>query len=442
MLVVFFFLPVGEGSEAVEGLDAMKVRLGLALFACIACLWMTEALPLAVTALLVPVLGVVLGLSEVRAALSSFAAPPIYLFFGGFALASALSAQRLDFWLAGSLGKLGKGRFIPVCLLLFGGAAFLSMWMSNTATVAMMVPLALGILKQMRSEVSNVGDGLFLLLGLAYSSSIGGLGTIIGSPPNLIVARHLGLEFMDWIKLGIPVVAVLLPAMVGLLYLLLRPTRGATVQVEERDFVFTPMRCVTLGIFVATALSWVFSAQLGGLLGIKDDMDSWIALLAVVALVIAKVATWKQIEEGTDWGVLLLFGGGLALSAILGGSGASLFLARVLGGVIEGWPLWLMIGALVGFVIFLTELSSNTAIAALLAPIFLSMAGEFGLPATQLLMPLALAASCAFMMPVATPPNAIVFATGKIPQRSMMRVGLFLNLTFVVLLGLIGKLLF
>ena len=339
LLLVAFFLPLSGSSPALESLDPGTVRLGLAFFVCIACLWMTEALPLAVTALLVPVLGAALGLADVKSSLASFAAPPIFLFFGGFAMASALSAQGIDRWLAEKLAKLGKGRFVPVALLLFLGTAMLSMWMSNTATTAMMIPLALGILRQFGDGEKKLHNAWFLLLGLAYSASIGGLGTIVGSPPNGIAAKQLGVTFSEWMAFGIPTVALLLPAMIAVLWLMLRPSNpgGNLTEGKGETFLFTTPRKLTLGIFALTALSWIFSTKLSAWLSISD-MDTWIALAAVVALAVARVVTWKQIESGTDWGVLLLFGGGLALSSILGSSGASLFMARLLGGAMDAWP--------------------------------------------------------------------------------------------------------
>jgi sodium-dependent dicarboxylate transporter 2/3/5 len=443
LLGIAFYLPLPENSPVMEGLDPAQVRLGLGFFVCIAFLWMSEALPLSITALLVPVLAVVMGLGGVKENLTSFANPLIFVFFGGFALASALSAQGLDRWLAGRLGLLGKGKFLSISLWLFVGTAVLSMWMSNTATTAMMLPLALGILSQFKMADQNPGNTHFLLLGLAYSSSIGGLGTIVGSPPNGIAAKQLGISFSEWMMFGVPAVLILLPAMIALLWLILKPT-NQVVEASEMSgehFVFTQSRWLTLGIFGCAALAWMFGSQLGPLLGI-DEMDAWVALVAAIALVASKVVSWKQVQEGTDWGVLFLFGGGLALSVILASSGASLFMARLLGATLEAWPLWAIIAAIVCFVIFLTELSSNTAAAALLVPIFFAMAKEFDLPANQLILPLALAASCAFMLPVGTPPNAIVFGTGKIQQRTMMKTGFWLNLIFIVLITALSLLLF
>jgi sodium-dependent dicarboxylate transporter 2/3/5 len=443
LLVTAFFLPLPENSHIMEGLDPAKVRLGLGFFVCIAILWMTEALPLSVTALLVPVLAAAMRLGGVKETLAPFANPLIFVFFGGFALASALSAQGLDRWLASRLSLLGKGKFLHSSIWFFVGTAFISMWMSNTATTAMMLPLALGMLNQYRAGGANTGNTYFLLLGLAYSASIGGLGTKVGSPPNGIAADKLGISFSEWIAFGLPAMAILLPAMIGLLWLFLRPA-NVTIEASEtaeEKFVFTKQRCLALAIFACTALAWMFGTQLESLTGI-DEMDTWVALFAACAVVTCKLVTWKEVQEKTDWGVLLLFGGGLALSAVLGTSGASMFMARLLGSVLETWPVWAMIAAVVAFVIFLGELTSNTAAAALLVPIFFAMATEFGLSANQLVLPVALATSCSFMLPVGTPPNAIVFGTGQVPQRAMMKVGFYMNMLFVALITAISILLF
>jgi sodium-dependent dicarboxylate transporter 2/3/5 len=442
MLAIALFLPLAPEAKALEGLDPGLVRLGLALFVGIAFLWMTEALPLAITALLVPVLAAVMGLSGVKDSLASFAAPPIFLFLGGFALASALSAQGIDRWLAGKLAQLGKGKFVPVCLYLFAGTALLSMCVSNTATTAMMIPLALGIISQFRTEGAAPKNTYFLLLGVAYAASIGGLGTIVGSPPNGIAAKALGVSFSEWLKIGIPAVLVLLPAMVATLHFLLKPSNeGGAIEVKAERFDFTPQRKITLAIFTAAALGWIFGTPLGKLLGISDT-DTWVALAAIGLLAATRVVSWQEIQNGTDWGVLLLFGGGLALSAVLGSSGASLFMARLLGGAMGAWPLWAIIMGVVAFVIFLSELASNTATAALLVPIFMAMALEFDVDAAKLVLPVTIAASCGFMLPVGTPPNAMVFATGRIPQRSMIRVGFVMDLVFIALITALSLLLF
>lgn len=442
MALGVWLLPVTMHEEAIRGLDPAAVRIGLGIFLCIGFLWLTEAMPLAATALLVPVLATLTGVSTMQSSLASFAHPLIFIFFGGFALASALAYQGLDRWLAQGLVRTGGGRFLPVAILLFASAAFLSMWMSNTATTAMMIPLAIGILGRMGDEGKRPANAIFLLLGLAYAASIGGLGTIIGSPPNGIAASKLGIGFATWMAFGVPAVLVLLPAMVGMLYLLLRPAKSLRFELEPGKIRWNWHRATTLAVFGAAALCWISGGWLGPQLGVAESWDTVVALTAVMALLYFRLVRWRDIDRGTDWGVLLLFGGGLALSAVLRDTGASLFLARILAAGVDGWPVWAVIAAVVTFVIFLTELSSNTATAALLVPIFYSMAGEIGLEASQMIMPLALAASCAFMLPVATPPNAIVFGTGMIPQRRMMAAGLALNLLFVALLTLLSMALF
>jgi len=429
---VSVWLPVG--GEAAVGLDGQKVRVGLGIMVCIGLLWMTEALPLAVTALLVPVLAVVFRVGEMKTALVGFADPLIFLFLGGFALAAALREQGLDRWFGGKLVALGKGRFVPIALLMFGGTAFVSMWMSNTATTAMMLPLALGIVAQLPAGPARGRNRTFLLLGIAYAASIGGLGTVIGSPPNGIAAAQLGVSFSGWMRFGVPAVVLLVGAMSVILYGLLRPSGVLAVAVGEGGLVFNRARITTLVIFAGTALSWVFSAELGPLLGMAGTLDTLIALMAILALVVFRVVGWKEIEGGTSWGMLLLFGGGIALSGVLRDTGASVFLARGLASTIAGWPVALIIAAAVAFVIFATELMSNTAVAALFVPIFIAIAAELKMGPLQLVAPLALAASCAFMMPAGTPPNALMFGTGLVSQRSMMKAGVVLNLAFIVIL--------
>lgn len=443
--LALLLVPVDVQQHAGDKLDPTKVKIGLGIFFFIAFLWLTEALPLAATALLVPILGALTGVFDVKTALASFAHPLIFIFFGGFALASAMAYQGVDRWIANRVVILGRGSLLASAALLFAATAFLSMWMSNTATTAMMIPLVLGILAQAgkgEDEAAEHRTAIFLLLGVAYAASVGGIGTIIGSPPNGIAAKAMGIGFQDWMKFGIPAVLVLLPLMFVVLLVVSKPATKNRISVSKATFVFNWHRITTLVIFAVTALSWIFSKQLAGLLGIGKYMDTLIALMAVIALLYFRVVRWRDIDRGTDWGVLMLFGGGLTLSAIMKTTGTSLFLARLFSDSVAGLPLILIIGAVITFVIFLTELSSNTATAALFVPIFLVVSTQLGAEPAQLVIPLALAASCAFMLPIATPPNAIVFGTGRIPQKTMMRIGLVLNIVFIVALTVLSNLFF
>ncbi|MCL7760584.1 DASS family sodium-coupled anion symporter [Pasteurella multocida] len=438
-IVIFFIL------LNVLPFDA-KANKGLALLVFIAVLWLTEALHVTVTALLVPLLAIGLGLVATKNALAAFTDPTIFLFFGGFALATALHIQKLDRMIANKIMALARGKLFVASIYLFSITAFLSMWMSNTATAAMMLPLAMGVLSQMDRE-ANHNTYVFILLGIAYSANIGGMGTLVGSPPNAIVASQLKLTFSDWLQYGLPIMLILMPLMIGTLYLVFKPKLNVRFEKHFEVIEMNKSRIITLCIFVTIALCWVFSSQinpmLSNLLGLEKKMasfDSVVALLAAVVICSTGVATWKQIQDNTDWGVLMLFGGGLTLSAVLRDSGASKILADGIVFLIEGGHFYL-IGLLVAaFIIFLTEFTSNTASAALLVPIFISIAQSLGMPELGLALIIGLGASCAFMLPVATPPNAIVFGTGEIRQSEMVRVGVLLNIVCIFVIATVGYL--
>ncbi|WP_300950169.1 SLC13 family permease, partial [Helicobacter rodentium] len=328
---------------------------------------------------------------------------------------------------------LAKGKMNLAILFLFLVSALLSMWISNTATAAIMLPLALGILSNLEIE-KNRGTFLFVLLGVAYSAEIGGFGTMVGSPPNIIAASYLKMSFLEWMKIGIPFMCIMLPCMVGILYLLLKPDLNQTFHLKLEKTEWDFKKILTLIIFGITATAWIFSAKLSELFGGIKDLDSIIALSCAICIAISRVATWKEIQSNTDWGVLLLFGGGLALSAILKDSGASAVLANGVTSFFgnSNWFAIIIVTAL--FIIFLTEFTSNTASSALLVPIFGVVGDALGMPHAMLPLVIGFGASCAYMLPVATPPNAIVYGTGYIRQIEMMKYGAFVNLFSVVLI--------
>jgi sodium-dependent dicarboxylate transporter 2/3/5 len=393
---------------------------GLALLATIAWLWLTEAVHVSVTALLVPLLATAAGVLAFDEALLNFADPVIFLFLGGFALAAGLQRQGLDRWMAGQVMRRAGSSFARAVRWLFWLTAFLSMWISNTATAAMMLPLALGLLAPLPLADFR-RTWIYVLLGVAFSANIGGIGTLVGSPPNAIAAAAAGIGFAGWMAWGLPLVLVMMPLMELGLRMALKPQLAFTVDPPPAPGAWTPAQQRMLALFGTTVLLWVFGAPLGAALGFERGYDAAVALLALVLLHALRIASWQDVERSTEWGVLLLFGGGLTLSKALAGSGAAAWLAAQLGGPLAALPVLLCVALMVLFALLLTEVTSNTASAALLIPLFLGLAPH--VERAPLAVLVAVGTSCAFMLPVATPPNAIVFGSGHVPQRAMIRGG-------------------
>ncbi|MEO2082876.1 MAG: DASS family sodium-coupled anion symporter [Desulfurobacteriaceae bacterium] len=412
----------------------VEVKKGLSVLSVAASFWIFEVIPLPVTSLLISVLSVLLGIVSVKSAFAAFAHPLIFLFFGGFALATALTKYGLDKFIAYKIVSLSRGSLLLTSILLFTATAFISMWISNTSTTAIMLPLALGILgavgagRRMRS---------FLLLGIAYSASIGGIGTIVGSPPNGITAANLGIDFTEWMRFGLPTVILLLPLMFAVMLLYFRPKLKGNISFEKISFPKERGSLSVLGVFILTVALWLFGKKIALLFGIHKYFDAMVAVLAVILLFALKLVSWEEIEKGTDWGTLMLFGGGITLSHILKVSKASKFIASAFVSSVGFLPPLLVVLSVTAFMIFMTELMSNTATAAIFIPILIAAAKGMELPPQELAVPAGIAASCAFMLPVATPPNAIVYGTGEIKQSDMIKVGLIMNLTFSLAIALL-----
>jgi sodium-dependent dicarboxylate transporter 2/3/5 len=353
-------------------------------------------------------------------ALLQFADPVVFLFLGGFALAAGLQRQGLDRWMAGQVLRRAGASFGRAVRWLFWLTAFLSMWISNTATAAMMLPLALGLLAPLPLD-EHRRTWMYVLLGVAFSANIGGIGTLVGSPPNAIAAAAVGMGFAEWMSWGLPLVLVMMPLMEIGLRLVLRPRLDVMVTPPPAPGGWTTAQQKMLALFGFTVLLWVFGAPLGAVLGFAQGYDAAVALLALVLLHGLRLAGWQDVERSTEWGVLLLFGGGLTLSKALAASGAAAWLATQLGGPLAALPAWVCIALMVLFALLLTEVTSNTASAALLIPLFLGLAPH--VERVPLAVLVAVGTSCAFMLPVATPPNAIVFGSGHVPQRMMILGG-------------------
>ncbi|WP_319536803.1 DASS family sodium-coupled anion symporter [uncultured Vibrio sp.] len=412
-----------------------QVVTGISILVFVAILWLTEAIHVSITALLIPLLAVFLGVFNTQAALNNFSNSIIFLFLGGFALAAALHKQKLDQAIADKVLLLAQGKMSVAVFMLFGVSAGLSMWISNTATTAMMLPLVLGVMSKLDGD-KNHRTFLFVLLGIAYSASIGGIATLVGSPPNAIAAAEVGLNFTEWMELALPISLLLMPVAVLVLYIMTKPDLSHKFELDHKPVEWTNGKKVTLAIFLLTVTLWIFSKPINAMLGGFAKFDTLVAIGALLLLGASRSVEWKDIEKTTDWGVLILFGGGICLSNVLKETGTSVFLAHGLSGFLEQAGVLLTILAVVAFVVFLTEFASNTASAALLVPVFATIAEALGMSPVILSALIAVAASCAFMLPVATPPNAIVFGTGHIKQKEMMRIGLVLNIACIGVLTL------
>ncbi len=426
--------------------------------------WMTEALPLYATALLPLAMFPLAGVSSIDAAAAPYGNELIFLFLGGFVLALSMERWGLHNRIAFLTLQLVGTRAERIVAAFMALTAVLSMWVSNTATVIIMLPIATSILALLRDDSGSFGErqrlnlGRGLLLGIAYAASIGGLGTLIGTPPNLFLASFakssLGIEigFARWMAVGLPLVVVFLPLAWWLLTHVLYPVNGLEVPLEKRFAREAYRRLgppslgekVTFVVFLLTALGWITRPLLnrwGPLAGLTDTSIAILAALVLFAFPVSVrkrrfVMNWDTAVR-LPWGILLLFGGGLSLAAAIRTHGVAEFLGAQ-AGALAGLPSVVIVVAVVAGIVFLTELTSNTATAAALLPVLAAVAPVLGLPVLLLVVPAAVATSCAFMLPVATPPNAIVFGSGRVAPGDMAHAGLWLNLTAVVLITLLG----
>ena len=413
---------------------------GLALLVFIGILWLTEAFNITVTSLMVPILAIGLNVLPTKAAFAPFSEPIIFMFFGGFVLAAVMNIQKLDLWIANHIIRLASGNLKLTVLYLFAATAGLSLFINNTAVAAMMLPLTLGILKKVDLKTNR--DLYVFVLGIAFSASIGGIGTLTGSAPNAILASQLKITFSEWLFYGMPVTILLMIGMVFSLLVILRPNFNVPFEISLEEIPMTGRRKITLAVFVIAAFFLVFGSWLEPMIRSALELsqpiknfDAVVAMTAVIILCVTHTATWSEIQDRTEWGVLMLFGGGLVLGIVLKETGASKILADTIVSYI-GVQHWLVMTlVLTAFIVFLTEFTSNTATAALMIPIFISVAEGVGLPSVSLAAIVACSASCAFMLPIATPPNAIVFSTGYIKQSEMVKVGFLLNIISTLVIG-------
>ncbi len=460
LFFLLLFMPAPFGMEPVAKRMAGVVCL-------MAIWWMTEAIPIPATSLLPIILFPLLGIMHVKQAASPYASDLIFLFMGGFLI--ALSMQRWNLHRRVAMNIVRVAGFSPGRLI-FGfmlATAVLSAFVSNTATTVMMMPIGLAIITHVIAEGKKEGldnsidfapekfaFGINLMLGIAYGASIGGIATLIGTPPNTVLAAYLEktynfeISFLNWLKIGIPFVLVFLPLCWFWLTRLANPMKLKRVP-GGRDLIdqeleamgrMSPGERWTAAVFLLTAFGWIFRQKLGFLF-LDEHLvnDAVIAMFGGLSLFLIPIDIKKNIfvmnwqwASKLPWGVLLLFGGGLAMA---GGVKSTGLAAWIGGGVslLEEAPIIVLLIAVAVLTIFLTELTSNTATAATVIPILAAVSIGIGQNPLILVVPAALVASCAFMLPAATPPNAIVFGSGYISIPQMVKSGVGLNLIGIVL---------
>ena len=446
--------------------------------------WMTEAIELYATALL-PL--VVLPLTDsvpLQAASAPYAHELIFLFLGGFFLALAMERWGLHQRIAIRALMTVRGQPLGIIACCMGVTAFLSMWVSNTATTIMMIPIAVSIIKMVESNKTDLNRkelngksisnfSVALLLGIAYAASIGGIGTIIGTPPNIFLVSFikdtydLEISFVRWMGLGVPLVVIFIPITWFILTKVIYPIRNLDIGIgiKSKDSTFKLIgpisrgEVMTLAVFLLTAGAWITRPILNGIhfgdiQPFAKLTDSVIAMSAGLMLFILPVELKRRIfvldwntAVKTPWGVLLLFGGGLSLANAIRINGVDEFIGNQLSGL-GGIPTFCLVVLVIGLVIFLTEMTSNTATTATLIPILAALSTGFNMHPFMLIVPAAMAASCAFMLPVATPPNSIIFGSGYVTIQKMIRAGLFLNfigmalitlLTYTIMIWILGN---
>ena len=450
-LAMQFFSPPAGMSESAYSL--LSITLWMALW------WVTESVPIAITALLPIILFPMTGAVDLQTTTASYGHKYIFLYMGGFMLAIAIEKWNLHKRIALNIIKIIGTNISKIILGFMVATAFLSMWISNTATAVMMLPIAMSIVAQLQDNPNtekneNLIFGKALMLSIAYSASIGGMATLIGTPPNLVFAGYVeetyGIEitFLQWLKFGVPIAIPLL--VIAWLYLTKfafkfkqKEFPGGKEEINRLLVLIGPMKReekLVSSIFVLTAFCWITrSFILQEFFPFIDDtiiaMTAGILLFVVPASDFKKrLITWEDAVK-LPWGIILLFGGGMALAAGFQITGLASWLGAQMS-VFQGLSLLVLVFVIITLVNFFTEFTSNLATTAMLLPILAPIAISLNINPYMLMVACTIAASCAFMMPVATPPNAVVFGSGYLRIPDMIKSGIWMNIISILFLTL------
>jgi len=418
--------------------------------------WITEVVSISVTALIPLTFFPLLGIMPIKEVAPFYGHPIVFLFFGGFIMALALEKVNLHKRIALNIIKVTGTSPDRVILGFLIATAFMSMWISNTATTVVMLPIAYSVIQLLSNDENGFTKGdktfaLSIMLGIAYSANVGGIATIIGTPPNIVLAGFMeseynySISFVKWMMIGVPFAIIMIWAIYIVLTKIVYRNKvqslGKTADLIENEIkklgpVSTQEKYV-MGIFICAISLWIFKNSLNEFFPNLKLSDTTISMLAAfLCFCIVHnggfIFKWED-TKNLPWGIIILFGGGLSLANALSQAG----LIDLIGSYVSennSLSLFLICAFLISVMLFMTELMSNVALVAIFAPMVAGVALGLDLSLLQILIPVAMASSCAFMLPMATPPNAIVFASGHIKVRDMAKTGIWLNIISIVLL--------
>jgi sodium-dependent dicarboxylate transporter 2/3/5 len=422
----------------------------------VAILWFSEGISLVATSLLIPVLIVLTDIRSPQTALAPFFDPAVALIFGGFLIGRALTKYELDKRLALLILSRSAGSGSSLILTVMGVTAFLSMWISNTASAAIMIPIALAVISRIRSVDTRDKYGKALVLGVAYSATLGGVASLVGSPPNPLAASYinsfLGVEFsfMSWIPFGLPVVLIMLPLVWQWLMIRFKLPKGIEEMSELKEISYNeylklgPMpieQKLVVVIFISTIILWFteklpdFIANAIGWSG-HGISSSVVALMGGLSLMILRLLDEKDVSSGIGWSSLLILGSGIALGGAMIDTGLSSFIALQMAGL-GMFPTFLVVIIIGCIAVLVTMVASNTGAAVILIPIAIPLATGLGIDPLLIVMVIAIAVSMDFALPTGTPPSTIAYSTGKVKMREMVTTGLFVDLIAILVLTIV-----
>ncbi len=421
--------------------------------------WVSETVSISVTALIPLTIFPLVGIMDLKSVAANYGSPIVFLFFGGFVMALALEKVNLHKRLALNIVKLTGTTPDKVILGFMIATSFLSMWISNTATTVVMLPIGLSVIDLLKNDADGFTSGdknfaLALMLGIAYAANVGGIATIIGTPPNTVMVGFMeqqyqaDISFLHWMMMGVPFSLIMIVVIYLVLVKFVYPnglnSESSTHSIIDQKLAdlgpIQPLEKRVLIIFILAMLAWILRTSINEWFPFLSFSDAGISMLAAFAMFTIPfkhskndfILQWSDTQK-LPWGILILFGGGLALASAIAKVGMIDLIGETVSNNVS-WSLLLIGAALIAIMLFITELMSNVALVAIFAPMVAGVAIGLDQEILHLLIPVTMASSCAFMLPMATPPNAIVFASGFIKVKEMTRAGIILNLISIAIL--------